>query len=155
MTPEKLAAIEARIADPNTNWNLLVVQRDRNALLDEVKRFQQKLQDITRVVPDPGGGEWVNGAYYDCKPCFECGETDQTHDFKCSKHPSNAACPECGGSIAAHQHHGFDGPEWRCVEPTTDNAVTGSLSRDPECDYRGALAECHSLHCPVHGKDKP
>jgi hypothetical protein len=108
MTPEQLAAIEARIADPNTNWNVLVVQQDRNALLDEVKRLQRKLQDITGVVPDPGGGDRVNGAYYDCKPCFECGETDQTHDFKCSKHPSNAP------------------------KPVTDNAVTGGLSRDPE-----------------------
>lgn len=67
-----------------------------------------------------------------------------------------ARCPECGGSIAEHQYHGFDGPEWRCVEPATDNAVTGGLRMlHPECDYRGALAECHSLHCPVHGKGKP
>ena len=43
MTPEKLAAIRARIADPNTNWNVLVVQQDRNALLDEVKRLQQEV----------------------------------------------------------------------------------------------------------------
>lgn len=93
MTPEKIAAIEARIADPTTNWNVLVVHQDCNALLDEVKRLQRKLQDITGVVPDPGGGEWINGAYYDCKPCFECGETDQTHDFKCSKHPSNLSPP--------------------------------------------------------------
>jgi hypothetical protein len=152
MTPEKLAAIEARIADPNTNWNMLVVQQDRNALLDEVKRLQRKLQDLTGVVPDPGGGEWVNGAYYDCKPCFECGETDQTHDFKCSKHPSNAVrlvvLPDPVDAMLAY--HQYRGPE-----PITNNAVTGGLSREPECDYRGALAECHSLHCPVHGKDKP
>jgi hypothetical protein len=26
---------------------------------------------------------------------------------------------------------------------------------EPECDYRGALAECHSLYCPKHGIPKP
>lgn len=24
-------------------------------------------------------------------------------------------CPDCGGSIPEHQHHGYDGPEWRCL----------------------------------------
>ena len=149
MTPEQLATIEARIADPNTNWNVLVVQQDRNALLAEVKRLQRKLQDLTGVVPDPGGGDWVNGAYYDCKPCFECGETDQTHDHKCSKHPSNVVVlPDPVDAMLAY--HQYSAPN-----PITNNAVTGGLSRDPECDYRGALAECHSLYCPVHGKDKP
>lgn len=129
MTPEKIAAIEARIADPTTNCNVLVVQQDRNALLDEVKRLQRKLQDLTGVVPDPSGGDWVNGAYYDCKPCFECGETDQTHDFKCSKHPSNAGRPvvlpsPVDAMLAYHQYRG--------PEPTTNNAVTGGLSRDPD-----------------------
>ncbi len=25
-------------------------------------------------------------------------------------------CPDCGGSIPEHQHHGYDGPEWRCPD---------------------------------------
>jgi hypothetical protein len=29
---------------------------------------------------------------------------------------SDSACPDCGGSIPEHQHHGYDGPEWRCLD---------------------------------------
>lgn len=28
---------------------------------------------------------------------------------------SVSVCPDCGGSIPEHQHHGYDGPEWRCT----------------------------------------
>lgn len=38
---------------------------------------------------------------------------------------------------------GHEGPH-RCAEPVTD----------PACDHRGALGECASLHCPVHGRPK-
>jgi hypothetical protein len=29
---------------------------------------------------------------------------------------SDPACPDCGGSIPEHQHHGHHGPEWRCPD---------------------------------------
>ena len=93
MTPEELNMIRAHMDDPTEKLNILTAQQDIKKLLAEVERLQQELQDITGAVPDPGGGDWVNGVYYDCKPCSECGETDQTHDFKCSKHPSNAPKP--------------------------------------------------------------
>ena len=60
MTPEELAAIEARIEDPNTNWSLLIVQRDRNALLAEVKRLRKQAQDI-EPEPEPVTNNAVTG----------------------------------------------------------------------------------------------
>lgn len=29
---------------------------------------------------------------------------------------SDPYCPDCGGSISEHQHHGHHGPEWRCPD---------------------------------------
>lgn len=29
---------------------------------------------------------------------------------------ADLACPDCGGSIPEHQHHGHHGPEWRCLD---------------------------------------
>jgi hypothetical protein len=42
------------------------------------------------------------------------------------------------------------------VDPPADlrKAEAWVQDRDTECNYRGALAECHSLDCPVHGKGK-
>lgn len=46
--------------------------------------------------------------------------------------------------------------------PSGESWLNGSTERLPtlmeaeySCDYRGALDECHSLYCPVHGIPRP
>jgi len=35
-----------------------------------------------------------------------------------------------------------------------NTSIALGKEKEPECDYRGALGECHSLHCPKHGTEK-
>ena len=145
MTEEELNEIKSHLTDHTQNWDVRLAQKDRLRLLAEVDHLRKCMRQAGLTAFMKGRDPQEVGDHL--RSVLQSYDDKITDLQEQGRHIPGF--PLRGPGFPLPGQARWDVPP--LGEPSTDNAVTGNILR---CDYRGALAECHSLYCPVHGVER-
>lgn len=145
MTEEELNEIRSHLTDHTQNWDVRLAQKDRLRLLAEVDHLRECMRQAGLTAFMKGRDPQEVGDHL--RSVLQSYDDKITDLQEQGRHIPGF--PLRGPGFTLPEQARWDVPP--LGEPLMDYAVTGNTLR---CDYRGALAECHSLYCPVHGVER-